>query len=50
LRGEEKDMVKNVKALVLKAQCLSRQKNFDEALEVIEEVVVHTRAKKMGKI
>lgn len=36
LRGEERDLTKNIKALVLKAQCLSKQKNFIDAIDVID--------------
>jgi hypothetical protein len=35
---------------VLKAQCLSKQKNFDEAINVIDEVINYTKSKKMAKI
>lgn len=41
---------KNIKAQVLKAQCLSKQRNFEEALDAIEEVISYTQAKKLGKI
>ena len=39
LEDEEKGEVRNVKILVLKAQSLCRQKNFTDALEVIEDVI-----------
>jgi len=34
----------------LKAQCLSKQKHFIDAIDVIDEVVSYTKNKKLGKI
>lgn len=42
--------MRNVKTLVLKAQCLCKQRQFSAALEVIEEVVAHARSKQLGKV
>lgn len=39
-----------MKVQVLKAQCLSKQKNFGAALEAIDEVISHTKALQMGKV
>jgi|JI9StandDraft_1071089.scaffolds.fasta_scaffold83255_4 hypothetical protein len=39
-----------MKAQVLKAQCLCKQKNFNDALDVIDEVISYTRTLPMGKI
>lgn len=41
---------KNMKALVLMARCYCKQKNFEDALRVIEEVVESSRKKKMAKV
>jgi len=41
---------RNVKTQVLKAQCLCKQKNFSEALDVIDEVISYTRSQQLGKI
>lgn len=38
-----------MKILVLKAQCFSKQRHFQEALEVIDEVVAYTK-KQTGKV
>ncbi len=42
--------MRNVKTLVLKAQCLCKQRQFSAALEVIEEVVIHAKSKQLGKV
>lgn len=42
--------LKNVKAQVLKAQCLCKQKNFKDAIDVIDVVINYTRSLPMGKI
>lgn len=34
----------------MKAQCLSKQKHFIDAIDVIDEVVSYTKNKKLGKI
>jgi len=36
--------------LVLKGHCLCKQKNFNDALEVIDQVVSYTKSKQLGKI
>ena len=41
---------RNVKTQVLKAQCLCKQKNFNQALEAIDEVLSYTRTQQLGKI
>lgn len=49
--GEDgKGEVHNIKILVLKGQCLCKQKNFNDALEVIDRVVSYTKSKQLGKI
>jgi hypothetical protein len=35
--------------MVLLAQCYSKKKYFDEALKIINEVIVVSKKKKMGK-
>jgi tetratricopeptide (TPR) repeat protein len=47
---EEKDAVHNIKILVLKGQCLCKQKNFNDALEVIDDVINYTKSRQLGKI
>jgi tetratricopeptide (TPR) repeat protein len=46
VRGEAKDSSKNIKILALKAQCFCKQKHFEEALSVIDEVVAYTKSSK----
>lgn len=49
-RGESKDSSKNIKILALKAQCLCKQKHFEDAILVIDEVVNYTKAKRAGRV
>lgn len=42
---DEKGEEHNIKILVLKGQCLCKQKNFNEALEVIEDVISYIKSK-----
>jgi tetratricopeptide (TPR) repeat protein len=50
LEREGSSPVRNVKTQVLKAQCLCKQKNFNEALDAIDEVISYTRSAHLGKI
>jgi len=47
---EDKNTVHNIKILVLKGQCLCKQKNFNDALDVIDDVISYTKTKQLGKI
>jgi tetratricopeptide (TPR) repeat protein len=49
-RGDPKTISKNIKTLALKAQCFCKQKHFEEALSVIDEVVAYTKSKLGGKV
>jgi thioredoxin-like negative regulator of GroEL len=49
-RSESKESSKNIKILALKAQCFCKQKHFEEALSVIDEVVAYTNSKKAGRV
>lgn len=45
---ESKQSAKNIRTLALKAQCFCKQKHFEEALSVIDEVVAYTKNKATG--